>query len=513
MACEQVLGFERGYRRADPHGRGGDAGAGRGGAGGEEPETVAGGGDAGATFAHEAGTTGSSGASNTGGAPNTAGAGAATTAGNANTGGESNTGGEHAGCSEDDDCSNPEPAHCRISCVRTAVRGTCRVSARDADGDRHGSAACQQHPGDDCDDALESVNPTAGEVCDGIDNDCDGSLDLTEGLELAGSTLALASEDDPRYPTIAFAPASAVFGAIWQEGKSGEDRLMFSLVSPDGAGPAAPVVVNEQPGVQNAVLAAAGDAFAVAWIDGASQVHIRFITSDAVLESKSVQMTDGTAESSNLALTPVEGGWAAFWSSLNVGMQGRKFTAGGLGRTVTFDGAPNIGGADAALLEDRILLLWPTTGGVDHAAFLDDSLALISATPLYGIGNVVAAGPTSFGLAGTKNDLSFFTSLNADGTPICGPVALPLDHYPADIAPSARGFVIVAGFRDVQLVEVRSDCTIVQHATVLTFDGTGASSTLPCIASAADRGFGLVWVERWYPGALGSRFFGPAYCD
>ncbi len=44
-----------------------------------------------------------------------------------------------------------------------------------ADADADGSPA-----GDDCDDNDPSVFPGADELCDGVDNDCDGAVD--EGL-------------------------------------------------------------------------------------------------------------------------------------------------------------------------------------------------------------------------------------------------------------------------------------------------------------------------------------------
>jgi hypothetical protein len=57
----------------------------------------------------------------------------------------------------------------------------------DADGDGYGDAAssawaCEQADGtvenmDDCDDSDEAVNPEAPEVCDAMDNDCDGDID------------------------------------------------------------------------------------------------------------------------------------------------------------------------------------------------------------------------------------------------------------------------------------------------------------------------------------------------
>jgi len=58
---------------------------------------------------------------------------------------------------------------------------------RDADGDGYGNAsvqaqACSQPPGyvandDDCNDACASCHPDGIELCDGVDNDCDGQTD------------------------------------------------------------------------------------------------------------------------------------------------------------------------------------------------------------------------------------------------------------------------------------------------------------------------------------------------
>ena len=71
----------------------------------------------------------------------------------------------HPAASEDD-CTDPHDYNCDGS-----------VGYADADGD--GWAACE-----DCDDAQGSANPEAIEVCDEIDNDCDGIVDGEDALDV-----------------------------------------------------------------------------------------------------------------------------------------------------------------------------------------------------------------------------------------------------------------------------------------------------------------------------------------
>src|SRR5690606_3653247 len=62
----------------------------------------------------------------------------------------------------------------------------------DTDGDGYGDLndsgveSCNQPPGavnnnTDCDDTNAAINPNAVEVCDGIDNNCDGQIDESGG--------------------------------------------------------------------------------------------------------------------------------------------------------------------------------------------------------------------------------------------------------------------------------------------------------------------------------------------
>ncbi|HFA51172.1 MAG TPA: T9SS type A sorting domain-containing protein, partial [Bacteroidetes bacterium] len=73
-------------------------------------------------------------------------------------------------------------------CDGMTDEGVLTTFYRDFDGDGFGDAAdsqmaCTQPMGyvanaDDCDDANAAVNPNADEICDGIDNDCDGTIDI-----------------------------------------------------------------------------------------------------------------------------------------------------------------------------------------------------------------------------------------------------------------------------------------------------------------------------------------------
>src|SRR5689334_6844128 len=50
-------------------------------------------------------------------------------------------------------CTNPDAAHCAVTCTEGSASASCVVVGRDGDGDGYPSAACIAAPGNDCDDA------------------------------------------------------------------------------------------------------------------------------------------------------------------------------------------------------------------------------------------------------------------------------------------------------------------------------------------------------------------------
>jgi hypothetical protein len=83
-------------------------------------------------------------------------------------------------------CAAGSPIDCNdgIACTSDrcdeAARGDCVHTTRDVDGDRFGDATCPEVggvPPTDCNDDDPDVNPDGVEVCNGLDDNCDGSCD------------------------------------------------------------------------------------------------------------------------------------------------------------------------------------------------------------------------------------------------------------------------------------------------------------------------------------------------
>ncbi len=75
-------------------------------------------------------------------------------------------------CATTADCTDTDPCHVNVRC--DPVSRTCHNDVLDGDGDGYPPRVCG---GGDCDDSRASVHPGATEVCNGIDDNCNGLVD------------------------------------------------------------------------------------------------------------------------------------------------------------------------------------------------------------------------------------------------------------------------------------------------------------------------------------------------
>lgn len=111
-----------------------------------------------------------------------------------------------------DPCSNPDAAHCAVACDEASAK--CIVTANDADGDKHLTSLCAAAPGDDCDDTKNTVYPGNTEICDGLDNDCDGKYDFAEGFALGGTEFVLEANAQS-LGGLVWLPQRKSYAAVW----------------------------------------------------------------------------------------------------------------------------------------------------------------------------------------------------------------------------------------------------------------------------------------------------------
>ena len=121
---------------------------------------------------------------------------------------------------------NAPGAGCKWNCVGS----NCVQVALDSDGDQHGSSACVAAPGDDCDDTQAAIFPGATELCDGIDNDCDKKIDLSDGLALVGASQSMSGLNHAAVAAV----NDGTFGVVGTS--SSAPGLFYGKISTTGVG-------------------------------------------------------------------------------------------------------------------------------------------------------------------------------------------------------------------------------------------------------------------------------------
>lgn len=188
-------------------------------------------------------------------------------------------------CDDGDACTDDSCDPKTGSCVNEPL-------TYDLDGDGHRAPLPGFRPGepgscgDDCDDTKASAYPGAVEVCDGVDNDCNGivddgmayvpSSDLADAIRISGDEL------------VPSGPGGMAFGhsdylAAYTGRVAGKDGLYVQPISPEGQ-PRAALKVNGFPAdASGGPVVFTGDRFGMAWQDrrnGDYEIYFNTLSED-----------------------------------------------------------------------------------------------------------------------------------------------------------------------------------------------------------------------------------------
>ena len=397
-------------------------------------------------------------------------------------------------------CHEQDDAACD-RCVAIDARH-CVTLARDADGDGHRSILCvgAEQPGDDCDDGKASVHPQASELCDGLDNDCNGRIDMEDGLPLDGQPRYLV---DGRYPALAWSSAG-VHGLVYEQA-----GIQYAALDADGKVVSGPSLVAQVPDHFDAVfrpaLSAGGDGFGITWSRD-YELGFRRFAIDGTPLGEAVAVASDQPRFRGAQAAPLDDGWLVVFegyenaSAEDTRLLTRRIDAHDtpvglaellVGETSNLSGVRSVDGhvGIAWSRQDRGAGLstvgWAGRGVGDAAASRE--LASMGGTGLTGPA-VIAARPDGYAVAwhevapdsaGTRR--MRFVELDLEGNTTCGPVNLT-PHFaadsglvwPSDMVSSAEGTLIAAlavpnilnMASGVDLIEVRTGCSFAQRFRV-----------------------------------------------
>lgn len=410
-------------------------------------------------------------------------------------------------------CPNADPADCDVTCVVKDGTASCVTKAKDNDNDGHPTAACLAMPGDDCDDGNAAVHPGVKEICDGIDNDCNGKSDLDDGLALSGAAKTLAGVPSAQ-PSVAWAPDRSVYGVAYLSGNP--QQVAFSTFNSDGNLLNGPNVVSTGTLADEASeIAWGGDAFGIAW-SSAYTVTFRTITSDGALGTAIPAIT---APSGLLAFNPhvaraASGDWTLLYT---VGdSNGPQYLAG---KTLLAPVNPTVQGTtivqpapshpSLVALGGSFLLGYDSDASAMVSA-ISSNLQTMNARPYQGSQPVVGSGPNGYAVAlgpGSSADSPSFYLYSGTGTAQCGPAKLgAMGMRPTSVVAAPNGYLVTLQGSGGGLVvqEIRADCSL---GYLFAADATGGSNAH---IAGGTTGYAVVWDGS---GGGQIRNFGLHFCD
>jgi hypothetical protein len=441
-------------------------------------------------------------------------------------------------------CTNPDTIHCVVSCIDPA--GDCQVAAADVDGDQHGDELCAEAPGDDCDDTEAAAYTGADEICDGIDNDCNGKADLQDGLALTGTSEDFVTSTDPIHsPSITWASDIQKYGVVWDDQRiqAGDQEVFFTLMSPTGAKVGNELQISSSADAsEHARVAWGNDSFGVVWDDdrfGNPDIFFRRLDENGAPLTAEVRLTTDAAHSEYPDIVAIPTGWLViFADKTTASLQGIRLNADGtVAKAKTKLGTHAGAFPRVAVLGTDVGVVWSELGspsapyrvGRLHSDFDFVATGETYLTPLPSnnagplLADIVADATTNgFKTVYFNKDVPTYlgyAELDSTTSPTCGPAesgnGVELGSV-GGIVPYATGSVFLfatdVGAADTAKINLGSfepGCGSFFEAPI----DTGITIFDPQAVDAAsgDLGVALIWQD--YPNKIRRRVIGPHLCD
>ncbi|MDI3289084.1 putative metal-binding motif-containing protein [Polyangium sp. 15x6] len=225
-------------------------------------------------------------------------------------------------CDDNDPCTDD-------ACVPKTGQCTYEIATRDNDGDGFRGPRPGTQPGDpnacgdDCDDKSELAYPGGTEVCDGVDNDCNGVVDdgatyiplLNEPIRLSG--------DIAPAGTGGLAWSGTSYAAAYTGTVSGFS-MRLNMLAPTGVplGPEAPIVFQNGDNAGGPIVWV-GDRYGIAWQDrrsGDYEVYFTLLDESGAKVLPDTRLSFAEGFSINVSLGWTGGEFIVAWQDEREGL-------------------------------------------------------------------------------------------------------------------------------------------------------------------------------------------------